>query len=180
MNKLIVSLIALSMSGLASADKTSLPPPPSGFGFAGVGVGSGQYLGLYLSNPPAPVTPVKSSVDGGSVPPICNVGVQVLGMDAPSDNNPMQTINEEIAPGTTVFVPINASPVVGADPGVIVDPVDPTAPQYFNVSVKTPVQAQGKDKKNMGCVGLTGSLGVYEKTTQNLQVIVPMLPAPLK
>lgn len=179
MNKLkplIVSLIVLGMPGLALADKP-LPPPPIGFGFTGVGIGSGQYLGIYLSAPPAQVIPVKPEIDGGSkTPPICNIGVQVLGNDGLPVPGLAPIETQTIQPGSTVFQPITIS----ADPGA----GSPTEPQYLNVSVNITtsdtIPTPAKGKKNMGCVGFTGTLGVYDKTSQSLQVLVPMLPAPLK
>lgn len=186
MNKLkplIASLIVLSMPGLAVADKAM---PQNGFAFTGVGIGSTQYLGVHLATPPAPVV-IKPSIDGGTTPPICNVDIQVLGKDAPSDTNPAQIINKDIEPGTTVFVPIVTDPAVPVANSVEPNPTDPVIspaaePQYFKVSVKinTPTLTPGKDKKNMICAGLTGTMGVYDKVTQNLQTVIPMLSAPLK
>ncbi|TAN66253.1 MAG: hypothetical protein EPN17_14370 [Methylobacter sp.] len=205
MNKsklLIASLIALSMPGLVSADNK--PTPQNGFGFTGVGIGSSQYLGVYLSTPPAPTIPTKPGIDGGSTPPtppVCNVDIQVLGDDGQPNLNVKPITNQIIQPGTTVFLRPTDPETAVTDPtttGGVTDPAttptdpattptDPvispaTGPQYFNVSVKinTPSMTPGKDKKNMVCAGLTGTLGVYDKTSQNLQVLVPMLPAPLK
>lgn len=206
MNKsklLIASLIALSMPGLVSADNKTTPP--NGFGFMGVGIGSSQYLGVYLSTPPAPMVPTKPAIDGGSTtpptPPVCNVDIQVLGDDGQPNLNVKPITNQSIQPGTTIFLRPTDPETAVTDPtttGGVTEPVttpsDPAAtpadpatspamgPQYFNVRVKinAPSMTPGKDKKNMVCAGLTGTLGVYDKATQNLQVLVPMLPAPLK
>lgn len=188
MNKfkpLIASLIMLSsMSSLASPNKNQ---PPAGLAFAGVGIGSNQYLGIYLSTPPAPGNPTKPPIAEAeptppttppTTPPVCNADVQVLGMDGlpVGDALPTQIISQ----GATVFLKVGEA---GTDSVL--------APQYFNVSVKVappsnpPTPDPAPSSKNKGkapdpCTGLAGTLGVYDKVTQDLQVLLPMLPTPAK
>lgn len=176
MNKLkplIASLIMLSsMASLAASNKAQ---PPNGFAFTAVGIGSNQYLGLYLSTPPGnPPKPMAAQEPPTPPAPVCNVNVQVLGMDGLPVGDPLEA--QTISPGTTVFLKVGEAST---------DSV--LEPQYFNVSIKTvapiktdtpPSLPPAKSKAIDGCAGLTGTLGVYDKATQDLQIVLPMLPAP--
>ncbi len=175
MNKFKLLIASLSMVGsMSSLAANNNQPPPVGFAFTAASIGSNQYLGVYLSTPPAPVKPAVTE-ENPATPPTCSANIQVLGMDGlpVGDAFPTQTI----APGTAVFLKV-------ADASA--DSV--LAPQYFNVSVKTTPPATTppnsnhphKTKAVNPCAGLTGTLGVYDKVTQDLQVLLPILPAPAK
>jgi len=178
MNKFKLLIASLSMVGsMSSLAANNNQPAPVGFAFTAASIGSNQYLGVYLSTPPTPSNPTATEGDSSTpaTPPTCSANIQVLGMDGlpVGDAFPTQTI----APGTTVFLKV-------ADASA--DSV--LAPQYFNVSVKTtpPVTTPPnpnhphKTKAVDPCAGLTGTLGVYDKVTQDLQVLLPILPAPAK
>ncbi|MDP2903380.1 MAG: hypothetical protein Q8N96_09785 [Methylovulum sp.] len=177
---LIVSLLLCGgMSSLALADKVQ---SPATLGFAGVGIGSGQYLGAFLSYPPAPVMPSatnRAELPTQAAAPDCNVDVTVatLGADGmPSVGTPLT--QQTLSQGETIFLPVTDTTV---------DLAPTTAPEYFRVNVKitpaTPAPAPATNspiKPNMACKGVTAALGIYGKVTNDLLVPMPMSPTPQK
>lgn len=172
--KLLAFLLPLwaSLSGIASADGNK-PFGDYGFVAPGVGIGSGQYLGLYLSNPPAPVKSTSDS-DALPVPLVCNLEISLLGMNwLPVGAT---AVVEEVSQGETVFVKVAEAAS------------DATMPEYFKVNVKLikPVITDGagssssSNKGLEGCRGVTAMLGVYDKLTNNLQVTLPIPANPPK
>jgi len=154
---LIVSLLLWSsLSSLASADNNN--QSLNEFAFAGVGIGSSQYLGVYLSNPPAPAKPLT----GSDTPPpvqVCNMEVRVSGMDGLPIGDPLPA--QSVSQGATVFLKVGETANSAS------------TPEYFKVSVKI-TSASTTGRGFMGCRGVTAALGVYDKVTQDLQVSLPM------
>lgn len=144
----IFSLLFACGTLAAGTANAVTPAPVRAFvEFDGVAISQNQYLGLSLTNLSTTATAV------------CNVDIVVTGADGlPVATQPaVQTV----AAGQTVFLPVTDSTPPGNNA--------PVPPQYVHISIyPDSMQTSGADNCNRG----DASLGVYDRTSNDLQLLI--------